>query len=173
MCGQVYVHSKVTIIDDAVAFIGSCNINDRSLLADTDTELCVRVSGGEQVGLYMNGVPASGSQFVHSLRMRLWREHLGLLQEPPGSGGVDISDPVCDAVYTLVWRGRAMRNTLYYEKTFPSTRRFTAMYTDEELAAESLPAAPQGFVVTFGAQYSKGSTLLPTLHQLMPLSVFK
>jgi phosphatidylserine/phosphatidylglycerophosphate/cardiolipin synthase-like enzyme len=170
-CPQVYVHSKVTIVDDAVAFIGSCNINDRSLLADTDTELCIRISGGDQVGVYMNGVPATGSRFVHSLRVRLWREHLGLLD--PASSSVDVSDPVCDAVYSLLWRNRAMRNTLYYEKTFPSTRRYTAMYTDEELAGEELPALPQGFVVTFAAQYSKASALLSPFFKVMPLNVFK
>lgn len=36
---QVYVHSKVMIIDDRIAFIGSSNINDRSLLGSRDSEV--------------------------------------------------------------------------------------------------------------------------------------
>lgn len=36
---QVYVHSKVMIIDDRVSFIGSSNINDRSLLGSRDSEV--------------------------------------------------------------------------------------------------------------------------------------
>lgn len=37
--GQVYVHSKLMIIDDRMALIGSANINDRSLLGSRDSEV--------------------------------------------------------------------------------------------------------------------------------------
>lgn len=36
---QVYVHSKVMIVDDRVTLIGSSNINDRSLLGSRDSEV--------------------------------------------------------------------------------------------------------------------------------------
>lgn len=36
---QVYVHSKVMIVDDRRALIGSSNINDRSLLGSRDSEV--------------------------------------------------------------------------------------------------------------------------------------
>lgn len=36
---MIYVHSKLLIVDDAVAIIGSANINDRSLNGDGDAEL--------------------------------------------------------------------------------------------------------------------------------------
>ena len=36
---QVYVHSKLLIVDDAIAIIGSANCNDRSLNGSGDTEL--------------------------------------------------------------------------------------------------------------------------------------
>jgi phosphatidylserine/phosphatidylglycerophosphate/cardiolipin synthase-like enzyme len=164
----VYVHSKVAIVDDCVAFIGSANINDRSLLADTDSELCVRVSHGVPVTVYMNGVPTQCSAFVHRLRQRLWREHLGLLDSPH----VDVSDPVCDAVYNLLWRARAAHNTLFYERVFPATRRWTAMYTDEELAAVAVPDPPHGFVVSFAAQYGKGADLLTSPLRMLAKAVF-
>jgi len=35
---QIYVHSKLMIIDDRIALIGSANINDRSLLGSRDSE---------------------------------------------------------------------------------------------------------------------------------------
>lgn len=38
---QVYVHSKVMIVDDRCALIGSSNINDRSLLGSRDSEVSV------------------------------------------------------------------------------------------------------------------------------------
>lgn len=37
---QIYVHSKLLIIDDRIALIGSANINDRSLLGSRDSEVC-------------------------------------------------------------------------------------------------------------------------------------
>lgn len=36
---QVYVHSKLMIIDDREVLIGSANINDRSLLGSRDSEV--------------------------------------------------------------------------------------------------------------------------------------
>jgi phospholipase D1/2 len=36
---QIYVHSKLMIIDDCVTLIGSANINDRSLLGSRDSEV--------------------------------------------------------------------------------------------------------------------------------------
>ena len=36
---QVYVHSKIMIIDDCTTLIGSANINDRSLLGSRDSEV--------------------------------------------------------------------------------------------------------------------------------------
>ncbi|KAJ0942764.1 putative phospholipase D [Helianthus annuus] len=36
---QVYVHSKVMIVDDHITLIGSSNINDRSLLGHRDSEV--------------------------------------------------------------------------------------------------------------------------------------
>ena len=38
---QVYVHSKVMVVDDKVVLMGSANINDRSLLGMRDSEIAV------------------------------------------------------------------------------------------------------------------------------------
>jgi len=35
---QIYIHSKAMVVDDEVAFVGSSNINDRSLLGMRDSE---------------------------------------------------------------------------------------------------------------------------------------
>lgn len=37
----IYVHSKLMIVDDKRAIIGSANINDRSLCGDRDSELAI------------------------------------------------------------------------------------------------------------------------------------
>eukprot|EP00397_Hematodinium_sp_SG-2012_P001436 GEMP01001438.1.p1 GENE.GEMP01001438.1~~GEMP01001438.1.p1 ORF type:complete len:1567 (+),score=295.26 GEMP01001438.1:413-5113(+) len=67
--GQIYVHSKVLIVDDEQMICGSANINDRSLIIGRDSEMCVLVTS---------------KRFVSQARQRLWHEHFGLL------GGNDI-----------------------------------------------------------------------------------
>jgi phospholipase D1/2 len=42
---MVYIHSKLMIVDDEVAIIGSANINDRSMVGDRDSELACVVQG--------------------------------------------------------------------------------------------------------------------------------
>lgn len=38
---MVYIHSKLIIVDDQKAIIGSANINDRSMMGTRDSEIAV------------------------------------------------------------------------------------------------------------------------------------
>ncbi|KAL9650265.1 hypothetical protein ABK040_014920 [Willaertia magna] len=78
---HVYVHSKLMIIDDNVTIIGSANINDRSLLGTRDSEIAVVIQDrpSNSVNSKMNGRAYKAGKFSQGLRIRLWREHLGLL----------------------------------------------------------------------------------------------
>ncbi|KAG2382828.1 hypothetical protein C9374_004795 [Naegleria lovaniensis] len=74
----VYVHSKLLIVDDRHCIIGSANINDRSMLGNRDSEIAVVVSDKTFVASRMNGRPYKAGKFAFTLRVRLWKEHLGL-----------------------------------------------------------------------------------------------
>ena len=74
----VYVHSKLLIVDDRHCIIGSANINDRSMLGNRDSEIAVVISDKTFVASRMNGRPYKAGKFAFTLRMRLWKEHLGL-----------------------------------------------------------------------------------------------
>lgn len=66
---MVYVHSKLMIVDDQMAIVGSANLNERSLAGDRDTEICVFVepfAGKEQECAAQLG----------EFRKLLWEEHL-------------------------------------------------------------------------------------------------
>jgi len=67
------------IVDDVWAIIGSANINDRSMLGIRDSEIAVVTRDWNLVDGKMNGEPTKASSFAQSLRIALWREHLGLL----------------------------------------------------------------------------------------------
>lgn len=86
---QIYVHSKLMIVDDRFAIFGSANINDRSLLGDRDSELAILVSDEDTKRADING---SGSNqpvrvFAHELRKNIWKKIFGVGvpgREPPG-----------------------------------------------------------------------------------------
>ncbi|KAF6141252.1 hypothetical protein GIB67_024336 [Kingdonia uniflora] len=111
---QVYVHSKVMIVDDRTVLIGSANINDRSLLGSRDSEIGVLIEDKELVASSMNGKPWKAGKFSFSLRLSLWSEHLGLHAGEIGK----ISDPVVDSTYKDVWMATAKTNTTIYQDVF-------------------------------------------------------
>ncbi|XP_061363302.1 phospholipase D zeta 1-like isoform X2 [Gastrolobium bilobum] len=111
---QVYVHSKLMIIDDRVALIGSSNINDRSLLGFRDSEIGVLIEDKEHIESLMNGKPWNAGKFSYSLRCSLWSEHLGL-----HTGEISkIRDPVANTTYKDLWSATAKENTRIYHEVF-------------------------------------------------------
>ncbi|XP_052207226.1 phospholipase D zeta 1 isoform X2 [Diospyros lotus] len=111
---QVYVHSKIMIIDDRTCLIGSANINDRSLLGSRDSEIGVLIEDKEFVDSSMGGKPWRAGKFAVSLRRSLWSEHLGL-----NAGEISqISDPVVDSTYKNIWVTTAKTNTMIYQDVF-------------------------------------------------------
>jgi phospholipase D1/2 len=115
---QIYVHSKLMIIDDRRVIVGSANINDRSMEGDRDSEICIHVTDDEKVQTLMNGKPFLANRFAHTLRLALWQEHLGLHAGHPDSA--QIIDPVCDRSYSQIWFATAKENTNHYKALFPS-----------------------------------------------------
>lgn len=73
----IYLHSKVCVIDDRWAAVGSANLNRRSWAYDSELTAAV-VDEGTDPG------------FARDLRLRLWSEHLG---RSPGDTA-DLADPV-------------------------------------------------------------------------------
>lgn len=111
---QVYVHSKLMIIDDRAAVIGSSNINDRSLLGSRDSEIGVLIEDRECLQSSMNGLPWLAGKFTLSLRLSLWAEHLGLHAEKVNQ----IADPIADTTYKDQWLETAKKNTAIYQDVF-------------------------------------------------------
>ncbi|NTW41795.1 MAG: phospholipase [Cellulomonadaceae bacterium] len=91
----VYVHSKVCIIDDVWATVGSDNFNRRSWTHDSElTAAVVDDAPDEREPHDPAGLGDRARVFARTLRLELWREHLDLTDD----GG--LLDPD-DAVVTL------------------------------------------------------------------------
>lgn len=63
----VYVHSKVMVVDDTLARVGSSNISNRSMGLDTECDLAIESDGEPRV-----------ERAIAGLRERLLAEHLGV-----------------------------------------------------------------------------------------------
>lgn len=113
---EVYVHSKVMIVDDKSCIIGSANINERSMTGDRDSEIAVLIDDTEmdENVRIANGV-ASVGKFAHSFRMKLFEEHFGVT---PGS---ELYEKYRDPVTYNSWfamQDHAMRNCQIYDSVF-------------------------------------------------------
>lgn len=110
---QIYVHSKVMVVDDRVAVIGSANINDRSLLGMRDSEVNVILRDTETSEALLGGPRQAGS-FASGFRKALFAQHLGWgAEELEGR----YADPLSRESLQEV-RRVARRNTEIYEATF-------------------------------------------------------
>lgn len=91
---EIFVHSKVLVVDDRVAVIGSANVNDRSFVGFSDSEIgAIMWDGGD------------GS--IREFRLRLWRQFLGLSLDGNMDGAV--MDPGSDVAFDA-WKEVASGN---------------------------------------------------------------
>ena len=127
LCGKlvtelIYVHCKLMIVDDIHTIIGSANINDRSQAGNRDSEVCIVITDKEFVPGTMNGKPYKAGKFASSLRKRLMKEHLGILDgvlhQAEPEFDIDVEDPISDSFFVDVWSRIAKENTKIYEEVF-------------------------------------------------------
>lgn len=109
---QIFVHSKVMVVDDEWAMVGSANLDGVSLHSYGDDfagpvarRLFRNVRNFDANAIVRDGcddVPANG--FVSALRWKLWSEHLGMsaraMDSRPAAGWLPL------------WRKRARENVL-------------------------------------------------------------
>jgi hypothetical protein len=123
---QVYVHSKLMIVDGRAALLGSANLNDRSLLGDRDSEVNVLVQDDDLDSTTCTGAstiatldrttdahagdgkgapPAprlGGSGFAATLQAQLLTEHLALDCAPPDEAAAVLADPASERGWSLI-----------------------------------------------------------------------
>lgn len=129
---MIYVHSKLLIVDDAVAILGSANINDRSLNGNGDTELAAVIVDDADASMsdVGQGIRIVTRKFAKDLRMSLWRKHLGMSVELATTGvrrqgshsGINIERPL-DVTTIMGIKKLAVSNRHAYNDVFLHTPR--------------------------------------------------
>ena len=143
---QIYVHTKLMIVDDLYALLGSANINDRSLLGGRDSELAVLVMDGNTKRADINGKGSQRPvrQFAHELRKSIWKKLFGITSgiRPATELTQAIEQPGSPSSWQLIQQ-RAQANADLYEAAFPFVPRsknpFVGMLSDLDLGASILP----------------------------------
>ena len=98
---QIYIHSKLMIVDDHQCILGSANLNDRSLLGNRDSELAVVIEFKEME--MVNQINP-----IKKLREDLWMEHLS----------VHITGDCISEEAWQLWAQISQQNTEIYMKVF-------------------------------------------------------
>jgi phosphatidylserine/phosphatidylglycerophosphate/cardiolipin synthase-like enzyme len=74
----IYVHGKVCVIDDVWVTVGSDNLNRRSWTHDSEATCAVLdPDRDERPPVDPGGLGDGARVFARTLRLKLWREHLG------------------------------------------------------------------------------------------------
>ena len=74
---QIYVHSKLLIVDDKWIAIGSANTDKNGFKDSTEVNIGI-----------------TSSSLAKELRLRLWYEHIGLLEKPENSTARHLGNPI-------------------------------------------------------------------------------
>lgn len=75
---QIYVHSKLLIVDDRHIIMGSANINDRSLSGHRDSEIAVMLLDCEKQMKPLDDRVTWVNHLARKLRVDLWNKHFAL-----------------------------------------------------------------------------------------------
>ncbi|EOF5434772.1 phospholipase D-like domain-containing protein [Salmonella enterica] len=163
---QVYVHSKLMIVDDRYVLVGSANINERSLLGDRDSELAVLIAdtkGGYQ-DIDGSGVPSPYRTFARDLRKKVWKKLLG-------KAAVEFSNflemPAKADGWQLI-RELALKNTAIYEDVFDFIPRNYLNGIDKDEVYED---NPDGEPALLWPIYKSKNFIISDAIKNMPFSV--
>lgn len=143
---QIYVHSKLMIVDDRFALLGSANVNDRSLLGERDSEIAILVMDDNTRRADINGKGSNQPVrvFAHELRCKIWAKLFGISAGKPHDATELIKcvgEPGSPATWKAIQK-RAKENTTLYENAFPFIPRNLSAYTGE--SASILPTWKDG-----------------------------
>lgn len=157
---QIYVHSKLMIVDDRFAILGSANINDRSMLGERDSELAVMVMDDDVARADINGKGSNQPVrvFAHELRVKIWSKLFGI---GLGTRAADLKQAVDEPGSPASWKliqKQAQKNAELYEAAFPYIpRNFVRTKAGQKAYASIIPTWDDEAALPEGAEWSSGN----------------
>jgi phospholipase D1/2 len=165
---NVYVHSKALIVDDVSVIVGSANINDRSMLGNRDSEMCMLMED-ETRGFGRSMREASMMEFFGERGRRSESQYLDWMDDQVWSNIAnvakknttvyrDVMHPLPDDTITTWSELKKMREKREFD---------TGKYAPDQMKAPVCDAAAvrtmrenvQGIIVEFPLNFLKDETL--------------
>ena len=161
---QVYVHSKLMIVDDMYAIIGSANVNDRSLLGERDSELAVMVIDDEGGRADINGAGSDREVrlFAYKLRMTIWQKLFGISGGVRPATGLEkaIKEPGKPDSWRLIQK-QAQDNAELYEAAFPwVAKSWTTNTRNVKVESSILPTWDKSEIAPPGSKWGAAGRLM-------------
>ncbi|MGB3627757.1 MAG: phospholipase D-like domain-containing protein [Henriciella sp.] len=97
----IYVHAKITIVDDSLIRVGSSNLNNRSMGFDTECDLAVEASQCD--------APDTVRSTISGIRNKLVSEHLGVSREKLDDAVAENDGSLVGAIRDLMGPGRSLQ----------------------------------------------------------------
>lgn len=167
---QIYVHSKLLIVDDRIAIVGSCNVNDRSMQGDRDSEIAAIIHGQTPKMVKLDGEhEAQVSELVHNFRVKIWRKLFALdikhsfIDPATSLSGEVLTQPAAPSTVQKI-QERANKNLETYTKVFP----FVPQNTSPVQASQGKAQPDRGKL----PKTIKGITYYPLGCSIWPLWVY-
>ena len=166
---QIYIHSKLLIIDDQKVLMGSANINERSMDGTRDSEFAVIVEGQDNTDSIMGGNNFKATNYALSLRKHLFAEHFGF-----DDNDEIIKDPLSDNLWKTVHERAKLNTSIYRDifdcypdnkfKTFAELKNRKFFKTDEEIKElkeryEEKKGGINGQIVEYPIEFLKEETI--------------
>ena len=105
----IYIHSKLIIVDDQYALLGSANINDRSLLGNRDSELAMFFEDTQKIQGKIAGKKFDKSPNIRDFRVNVLKSICQL--------DIDYEDPLSPKMWKSI-DVQTTINTDFYKKVF-------------------------------------------------------
>jgi phospholipase D1/2 len=152
--GCVNIHSKVLVIDDTLARIGSSNLSNRSMGFDTECDLAIEAAGDPRI-----------AQDIARLRNRLLGEHLGV---PPEAVEQDLAGH--GSLIETVERLRGGDRTLA-ELSGEVPGWLDGLVPDSAIIDPERPADPEKLIQEFFSDDIRTSVKHPVIRGIVLLAI--
>lgn len=154
---QVYIHSKLLIVDDRHIIMGSANINDRSQNGSRDSEIAVMLLDTEEEQKPLHNRTTHVNKLARKLRIDLWKKHFALkggnsIVKPATSMEAFLEKPAAAATIQAV-QGLASDNTDIYTEAF-SHIPWSVTKGDIKAGASIWPVCPMDQTGATAASYA-------------------
>lgn len=166
---QIYVHSKLLIVDDRHVVLGSANINDRSQSGKRDSEIAVMLFENKAIRKPLAEATTHVNELARTLRINIWRKHFALdrkLDSSEKDNSIVMAATEMEAVLELpaaeatvnAIQKLARRNAGIYVETFPHVPWSKTNEDGSETGASIWPVCPKG---ASAEQAAKCANLMP------------